>query len=164
VDAAYGGFATLADPGLLSGLEQADSLTLDPHKWLYQPFECGCVLVRDGRALPRAFEMHPEYLLDARTTEGEVNFSDLGLQLTPLGAGAEALGLAAPTSGSDAFREAIRRSLEVAAAAARRIEQSEDARDDGSAVARRLSASAAGTSTTRPTRASRPRWSGAAPA
>jgi aromatic-L-amino-acid decarboxylase len=124
VDAAYGGFATLADRELLPGLEQADSVTLDPHKWLYQPFECGCVLVRDGRALPRAFEMHPEYLLDARTTEGEVNFSDLGLQLTR-SARALKLWVSMRYFGLDAFREAIRRSLEVAAVAARRIEQSE---------------------------------------
>ncbi|MDQ2910377.1 MAG: aminotransferase class V-fold PLP-dependent enzyme, partial [Actinomycetota bacterium] len=41
VDAAYGGFAVLADRALLPGLELADSVTLDPHKWLYQPFECG---------------------------------------------------------------------------------------------------------------------------
>jgi aromatic-L-amino-acid decarboxylase len=124
VDAAYGGFARLADRGLLSGVEQADSVTLDPHKWLYQPFECGCVLVRDGRTLTRAFEMHPEYLLDARTAEGEVNFSDLGLQLTR-SARALKLWVSLRYFGLDAFRDAIRRSLEVAAAAARRVEQSE---------------------------------------
>jgi glutamate/tyrosine decarboxylase-like PLP-dependent enzyme len=124
VDAAYGGFATLADRGLLPGLEQADSVTLDPHKWLYQPFECGCVLVRDGPALPRAFEMHPEYLLDERTTEGEVNFSDLSLQLTR-SARALKLWVSLRYFGLDAFREAISRTLEVAASAARRIEQGE---------------------------------------
>ena len=124
VDAAYGGFARLADRGLLPGLEQADSVTLDPHKWLYQPFECGCVLVRDGQALARAFEMHPEYLLDALTAEGEVNFSDLGLQLTR-SARALKLWVSLRYFGLDAFREAIRRTLEVAAAAARRVEKSE---------------------------------------
>jgi aromatic-L-amino-acid/L-tryptophan decarboxylase len=48
VDAAYGGFASLTQRGkrALEGIEQADSATLDPHKWLYQPFECGCLLVR----------------------------------------------------------------------------------------------------------------------
>ena len=60
VDAAYGGFAVLTDARpCLPGLELADSVTLDPHKWLYQPFECGCVLVRDGPALRRAFEIAP---------------------------------------------------------------------------------------------------------
>ena len=99
-------------------------MTLDPHKWLYQPFECGCVLVRDGQALRRAFEMHPEYLHDARTAEGEVNFSDLGLQLTR-SARALKLWVSLRYFGLDAFREAIRRTLDIAAAAARRIEASE---------------------------------------
>ena len=58
VDGAYGGFAALAERGRAArGLELADSVTLDPHKWLYQPFECGCVLVREGRALRTAFEI-----------------------------------------------------------------------------------------------------------
>jgi hypothetical protein len=124
VDAAYGGFAALADRGLLSGIEQADSLTLDPHKWLYQPFECGCVLVRDGQALKRAFEMLPDYLHEARTAAGEVNFSDLGLQLTR-SARALKLWVSLRYFGIDAFREAIRRTLDLAATAARRVEESE---------------------------------------
>ena len=124
VDAAYGGFAALADRALLPGIEQADSVTLDPHKWLYQPFECGCVLVRDGAALRNAFEMLPEYLHDARTAEGEVNFSDLGLQLTR-SARALKLWVSLRYFGVKAFREAIRRSLAAAAFAARRVEESE---------------------------------------
>jgi aromatic-L-amino-acid decarboxylase len=124
VDAAYGGFAVLADPSLLPGLALADSVTLDPHKWLYQPFECGSVLVRDGDLLRRAFEIVPDYLLDARAAEGEVNFSDLGLQLTR-SARALKLWVSLRYFGVDAFRSAIRRSLELAAAAARHVEQSE---------------------------------------
>jgi len=124
VDGAYGGFSALADRGLLPGLELADSVTLDPHKWLYQPFECGCVLVRDGNALRRAFEMLPDYLHDARTAEGEVNFSDLGLQLTR-SARALKLWVSLRYFGIDAFRMAIRRTLQLAAGAARRVEQSE---------------------------------------
>jgi aromatic-L-amino-acid/L-tryptophan decarboxylase len=124
VDAAYGGFAVLADPGLLPGLAQADSVTLDPHKWLYQPFECGCVLVRDGQALRNAFEILPDYLRDAEADAEEVNFCDLGLQLTR---SARALKIWVSLSyfGLEAFRQAIRRSLEVAAAAARRVEESQ---------------------------------------
>ena len=76
VDAAYGGFAVLTERGrdALAGIELADSITLDPHKWLYQPFECGCLLVRDGRALRRAFEITPDYLRDAdgATRRGEL--------------------------------------------------------------------------------------------
>ena len=84
VDAAYGGFAALTERGreALAGIELADSVTIDPHKWLYQPYECGCLLVRDGSLLRRAFEIAPDYLLDAVPDEGEVNFSDLGMQLS----------------------------------------------------------------------------------
>jgi glutamate/tyrosine decarboxylase-like PLP-dependent enzyme len=124
VDAAYGGFALLADPGLLPGIELADSLTLDPHKWLYQPFECGCVLVRNGRALRAAFEMLPDYLRDAEAVEEEVNFSDLGLQLTR-SARALKVWVSLRFFGLEAFREAIARSLELAARAAERVEASE---------------------------------------
>ena len=124
VDAAYGGFAVLADPSLLPGLARADSVTLDPHKWLYQPFECGSVLVRDGGRLRAAFEILPDYLRDARADAGEVNFCDLGLQLTR-SARALKLWVSLRYFGVEAFREAIRRSLEVAAAAARRVEESE---------------------------------------
>jgi aromatic-L-amino-acid/L-tryptophan decarboxylase len=124
VDAAYGGFAVLADPGLVPGLELADSVVLDPHKWLYQPFECGCVLVRDGRALRAAFEILPDYLRDARPEAEEVNFSDLGLQLTR-SARALKIWVSLRFFGVEAFREAIRRSLDLATIAARRVEESE---------------------------------------
>lgn len=86
VDAAYGGFAVLTERGrsLLGGLAEADSITLDPHKWLYQPFEAGCLLVRDGGTLVDAFRVLPDYLQDAAVPESarEVNFADRGLQLT----------------------------------------------------------------------------------
>jgi aromatic-L-amino-acid decarboxylase len=124
VDAAYGGFAVLAGRDLLPGLEQADSVTLDPHKWLYQPFECGCLLVRDGRQLRAAFEILPDYLRDAKADAEEVNFSDLGLQLTR-SARALKLWVSLRFFGIEAFRAAIRRSLEVAALAAQRVEESE---------------------------------------
>ena len=79
VDAAYGGFAALTATGraALAGIERADSVTLDPHKWLYQPMECGCVLIRDGARLGRTFAIHPDYLDgDAVQGAGEVNFAD----------------------------------------------------------------------------------------
>ena len=83
-DSAYAGFSVLTERGrrLLDGLGRADSLTLDPHKWLYVPFECGCLMVKDPLALERAFSVHPEYLQDVRVRESEVNFSDSGEQLT----------------------------------------------------------------------------------
>jgi hypothetical protein len=126
VDAAYGGFAVLTGRGRveLRGLEHADSLTLDPHKWLYQPFECGCVLVRDGSHLRSAFELSPDYLSDARAGEEETNFADLGLQLTRTSRALK-VWVSLQTFGLDAFRAAIERSLDLAEHAAKRIEQSD---------------------------------------
>src|SRR5262249_15073946 len=50
VDGAYGALAAIAAPDKFRGLELADSLSLDPHKWLYQPLDCGCLLYHDARA------------------------------------------------------------------------------------------------------------------
>jgi glutamate/tyrosine decarboxylase-like PLP-dependent enzyme len=84
VDGAYGAAAVVCERGreALEGLDRADSLTLDPHKWLFQPFEIGGVLVRDVRHLHRAFRLEAEYLEDAMGEHDEVNFSDYGIQLT----------------------------------------------------------------------------------
>lgn len=84
IDAAYGGFAALTDRGrtLLDGIERADTVTLDPHKWLFVPFECGCLLARDPARLSDAFRILPEYLRDVETDGVEVNFADYGEQLT----------------------------------------------------------------------------------
>lgn len=83
-DSAYAGFSVLTERGrrLLDGLGRSDSITLDPHKWLYVPFECGCLLAKDPAALTNAFSVHPEYLRDVRARESEVNFADYGEQLT----------------------------------------------------------------------------------
>jgi glutamate/tyrosine decarboxylase-like PLP-dependent enzyme len=126
VDAAYGGFAVLTDRGraTLAGLERADSITLDPHKWLYQPYECGCVLVRDGSLLRRAFEIVPHYLEDSRASEEEVNFADLGLQLSR-SARALKVWVSVRTFGLGAFRAAIDRSLDLAEHARGRVVASE---------------------------------------
>ena len=122
VDAAYGGFAVLAERGraALAGIDAADSIALDPHKWLYQPMECGCLLVRDGRLLRRAFEIVPDYLKDAEVEDGEVNFSDLGLQLTR-GWRALKVWLSIQTLGLDAFRAAVDTCFDLAALAEERI-------------------------------------------
>jgi glutamate/tyrosine decarboxylase-like PLP-dependent enzyme len=84
VDGAYGAPAVVCERGRerLAGLDRADSLTMDPHKWLFQPFEIGGVLVRDERHLRRAFRMGAEYLEDAVGEADEVNFSAYGIQLT----------------------------------------------------------------------------------
>jgi aromatic-L-amino-acid/L-tryptophan decarboxylase len=126
VDAAYGGFALLTERGrnTLGDLTCADSITLDPHKWLYQPYECGCVLVRDGHALRRAFEITPDYLRDAEVDDGVVNFADHGLQLSRTSR-AFKVWLSLRTFGVDAFRAAIDRSLDLAEHARNWIEASD---------------------------------------
>jgi len=115
VDAAYGGFAALTTRGqrCLRGIELADSVTLDPHKWLYQPFECGSLLVRDGGLLGRAFEIAPDYLKDATVRDEEVNFCDRGLQLSR-SCRALKVWLSIQYFGLDAFRTAIDRCLDLA--------------------------------------------------
>ena len=87
VDGAYGAAAILTETGraLLAGMGRAHSLVLDPHKWLFQPFDIGCCLVREVRWLEESFSEHPEYLQDTRDhmdMSREVNFCDRGVQLT----------------------------------------------------------------------------------
>ncbi|MBZ5612019.1 MAG: decarboxylase [Acidobacteriia bacterium] len=84
VDGAYGASSAISSRGreLLQGLELADSLSLDPHKWLFQPFEIGCVLVRDRSHLRETFRILPEYLKDTQLHSAEFNFTDYGPQLT----------------------------------------------------------------------------------
>jgi glutamate/tyrosine decarboxylase-like PLP-dependent enzyme len=126
VDAAYGGFAVLTARGraLLDGIDLADSITLDPHKWLYQPYECGCLLVRDDRRLRSAFEITPDYLRDSAVADAaEVNLADRGLQLTRTSRALK-LWVSLRYFGLAAFRTAIERSLELADLAAQRIEAS----------------------------------------
>jgi aromatic-L-amino-acid/L-tryptophan decarboxylase len=123
VDGAYGGFAVLTERGraALAGLERADSATLDPHKWLYQPFEAGCLLVREGTRLGAAFHIMPDYLQDTLVGGRDVNFADRGIQLTR-SARALKLWLSLKYFGVDAFRQAIDRSLDFAAHAQRVVE------------------------------------------
>jgi len=63
IDASYGGFAALSHSGenLFSALSEADSVALDPHKWLYLPVDCGCVLYRDPEAARATFAHEAEY-------------------------------------------------------------------------------------------------------
>ena len=61
IDGAYGALASIAQPGKFARLDQADSVSLDPHKWLYQPVDCGCLLYRDPAAAQRAFAHTGDY-------------------------------------------------------------------------------------------------------
>jgi aromatic-L-amino-acid decarboxylase len=79
VDGAYGGFAAALPeaPDDLHGLSLADSVAVDPHKWLYAPLEAGCALVRDQDALRAAFAYHPPYY---HFEERATNYVDYGPQ------------------------------------------------------------------------------------
>ena len=88
VDGAIGAVAVLAENvrGQLKGIERADSIALDLHKWMHIPFEAGCVIVRDAPAHYDAFALVPEYLQKEHSgrgmASGPIWFSDYGLQLT----------------------------------------------------------------------------------
>lgn len=114
-DGADGAAAVLADAGrqALRGMDRLDSLTIDPHKWLFQPYECGCVLVRDWKHLFSAFQVTAEYLADALRISEDVNFQDVGIQLTR-SFRALKLWMSIRFFGLAAFREAIARGIELA--------------------------------------------------
>jgi aromatic-L-amino-acid/L-tryptophan decarboxylase len=115
VDGAYGAAAVLCARGrsLLQGMDQADSLSLDPHKWLFQSVECGCVLVRDAALLKDTFRTPAAYLVELHRDASEFNPCDHGIQLTrtfralKLWMSLEYFGLAA-------FRAAIERGFVLA--------------------------------------------------
>ena len=80
VDAAYAGNAAICPEyrQLMSGMERADSIVLNPHKWLFTQVDCSVLLLRDPEALKSAFSLIPPYL---RTSEGSTNLMDYGPQL-----------------------------------------------------------------------------------
>ncbi len=115
VDAAYGGFAVLTERGReqLRGIELADSVALDPHKWLYQPIECGALLVREERALENAFSVFPDYLAETEAGDTEVQLAARGLQLTRTSRALK-VWMSVQTFGLAAFRATIDRCLDLA--------------------------------------------------
>lgn len=114
-DGAYGAAAMLCKRGrqALAGLDRVDSLSLDPHKWLFQPIEIGCVLLRDRRILHDTFTIHPEYLRDVHRDLEAVNFCDYGVQLTR-GFRALKLWMSIQIFGIEAFRKAVDRGFDLA--------------------------------------------------
>ena len=122
VDAAYGGFARITKRGrkALAGMETADSWVLDPHKWLFQGYECGSLLVKNPDLLRETFQIFPEYMQDVRLGEEQPNFGDRGIQLTRTSR-AFKIWLSLKNLGLDAFRKAVDRSLDLALLAEQRI-------------------------------------------
>ncbi len=125
VDAAYGGFAVVCDEGkaLLRGIERADSIGLDAHKWLFQPYEAGCLLVRDADTLEKAFGVHHDVLQDTVWGANHPNFSDRGLQLSR-SFRALKVWMSIQTFGLAAFRDAIANGIRLAARAQEYVEAS----------------------------------------
>ena len=87
IDAAYGGFAILSQENkrIFHGLEQADSIVVDPHKWLFIPYEAGCVLVKNPEHMTDTFSIQTDYIHSDNTKINiydEVDFSDIGIQLS----------------------------------------------------------------------------------
>ena len=114
-DGAYGAAATVTPRGreLLKGLEEVDSLSLDPHKWLFQPYEMGCLFVKHAGLLRETFHIMPEYLQDTEVGEKEVNFAERGVQLTR-NFRALKLWLSLKVFGAEAFREAVAHGFKLA--------------------------------------------------
>jgi glutamate/tyrosine decarboxylase-like PLP-dependent enzyme len=126
VDAAYGGFAVLTPDGkrVLRGIERADSIAMDAHKWLFQPFEAGCLMVKDVRRLEAAFAQQSEYLQDTQLGREQPNFSDRGLQLTR-SFRALKVWMSIQTFGVASFRHSIATGMELTARAADYIRASD---------------------------------------
>jgi aromatic-L-amino-acid decarboxylase len=123
VDGAYGALAALAMPEKFSGLNKADSISLDPHKWLYQPAGCGCLLYRDASAARRAFAHSEDYVRTlASDPIASFAFFEESMELSrPFRA--LKVWLSLRFFGLRAFQESIREDLRLAQVLVREIER-----------------------------------------
>lgn len=115
VDGAYGASVLVSKKyrSRLKGIELSDSFSWDAHKWLMQTYGCSAVLVRDQATLLHSFSTHPEYLKDAEAKEGQVNFWDLGPELSRP-ARCLKLWITLQTLGTDAVGEMIEYGYQLA--------------------------------------------------
>lgn len=115
VDGAYGAMAALSPTHkhTVAGMEGADSLSVDLHKWMYMPFEIACLLVRDDKALTDAFSFAPSYLatFDRGVIAGGLPFADRGMDLTRSFKALKAW-MCLKAYGLNAFAEAIQRNID----------------------------------------------------
>ena len=122
VDAAYGGFFLLTDRGrkVMTGIERADSIVLDPHKGLFLPYGTGCLLVRDAELLRRAHTVGAEYLPPLQSDPDFVDFCEISPELSRNNRG---LGVWLPIKrhGFGPFRRNLDEKLDLARWAAREI-------------------------------------------
>lgn len=127
VDGAYGGLGILVEPSLYKGIERADSLAIDPHKWLYMPVECGCVMVKDAQAMRDSYSLVPSYLRDDTAMPW---FSEFSIQQTR-GFKALKLWLVMQQIGVEGYRDLLRHDMVLAKSLQAKIR----ARDDFELVA-----------------------------
>ena len=132
VDAAYGGALAFSPEhrARLNGIERADSVTVDPHKWMFVPFACGAVLVRaGGRVLRDAFDITPEYLSETRErmagTDVEYDFFRYG-QLGTRRFNALKIWMALKLLGTRGYALIVERQIELTKYLAGRIDELED--------------------------------------
>jgi aromatic-L-amino-acid decarboxylase len=114
VDGAYGALAAMAVPEKFVGLKLADSLSLDPHKWLYQPLDCGCLLYRDRAVAQRTFSHTGDYAksLSSHPVEGFAFFEE-SIELSRRFRALK-LWLSLRYHGFQAFRKSIQEDLDLA--------------------------------------------------
>jgi len=127
LDGAFGALASLSPElkPLVAGMERADSLAFDLHKWGYQPFEVGCTLVRDPESHVATFTLTPEYLKHGErgTAGGSLWFSDYGVQLTR-GFRALKVWMAFKVHGAEKLGRLVRQNVEQAQYLAELVTQS----------------------------------------
>ncbi len=118
IDGAYGGFAILSEDGkkIMKGIGKADSLTVDPHKWFFQPYEIGCLLIKNHKWLKGTFTEKPEYLRDIEGNTSEINFYDHGIELTRRFRALKFY-MSVKTFGMTEFKKAISYNIKLAEAA-----------------------------------------------
>ena len=121
VDGAYGlaGMLSHFTRPLFAGLEHADSFIVDPHKWLFAPFDACALVYRDPEIGRLAHTQHGEYL-DTLTNSGEFNPSDYAINLTRRPRGLP-LWFSLATHGVDAYREAVTHNIEIAHYASQQV-------------------------------------------
>lgn len=124
VDGAFGASVALSQSytHLLSGIQLADSVSWDAHKWLFQTYGCGLLLVRDQRWLFESFNTSPEYLQDVGYYPEMPNYMDLGPELTRP-ARAVKLWFTLSVAGSEAIGQAIDHGIQLAVYAEQLLRQ-----------------------------------------
>jgi len=128
IDAAYGGGALAADSvrHLFTGIEEADSITIDPHKWLFSPYDCGAVIYRNPELAKKAHAQEGTYL-EIFKDEGAHGFNpaDYQIQLTRRVRGLP-LWFSLAMHGTDRYKQAIERGIELALIAGKLIRENEN--------------------------------------